>query len=54
MAAAGAAPGSGLSIVKSFVELHGGTVRIETAQRQGTTSICLFPACRAGMRAAAE
>ncbi len=35
--------GLGLSIVKSFVELHGGSVRIETAPDQGTTVICLFP-----------
>ena len=46
--------GLGLSIVKSFVELHGGSVRIETAPEQGTTVICLFPAVPAGMRAAAE
>ena len=44
--------GLGLSIVKSFVELHGGTVRIETAQGEGTTVICLFPPTRT--RAAAE
>ncbi|TPJ74350.1 PAS domain-containing sensor histidine kinase [Mesorhizobium sp. B2-7-1] len=35
--------GLGLSIVKSFVELHGGTVRIETGQDKGTTVICTFP-----------
>lgn len=44
--------GLGLSIVKSFVELHGGTVRIETAPGEGTTVICLFPPART--RAAAE
>jgi signal transduction histidine kinase len=46
--------GLGLSIVKSFVELHGGTVRIETAPNEGTTVICLFPLTPAGMRDAAE
>jgi len=46
--------GLGLSIVKSLVELHGGTVRIETAPDQGTTVICLFPLNPAGMRDAAE
>ncbi|MBX3581749.1 MAG: PAS-domain containing protein [Rhizobiaceae bacterium] len=46
--------GLGLSIVKSFVELHGGTVRIDTAPEQGTTVSCLFPINPAGMRDAAE
>ena len=46
--------GLGLHIVKSFVELHGGTVRIETAPNEGTTVICLFPLNPAGMRDAAE
>ncbi|MCX7302752.1 MAG: ATP-binding protein [Hyphomicrobiales bacterium] len=46
--------GLGLSIVKSFVELHGGAVRIETAPNQGTTVVCLFPFNPAGMRDAAE
>jgi signal transduction histidine kinase len=46
--------GLGLSIVKSFVELHGGSVRIETAPGQGTTVICLFPINPARTRAAAE
>ena len=35
--------GLGLSVVKSFVELHGGTVRIETGEAKGTTVICFFP-----------
>jgi signal transduction histidine kinase len=46
--------GLGLSIVKSFVELHGGSVRIETAPDQGTTVICLFPLNPVRTRAAAE
>ncbi|MBZ9676658.1 sensor histidine kinase [Mesorhizobium sp. ES1-1] len=45
--------GLGLSIVKSFVELHGGSVRIETGKDKGTTVICTFPD-RPGIRAAAE
>jgi len=35
--------GLGLSIVRSFVELHGGTVRIDTVPGHGTTVICTFP-----------
>ena len=46
--------GLGLSIVKSFVELHGGSVRIESASGRGTTVICVFPTAPTGMRAAAE
>lgn len=46
--------GLGLSIVKSFVELHGGTVRIETGADRGTTVICTFPPTPSGMLAAAE
>jgi signal transduction histidine kinase len=47
--------GLGLSIVKSFVELHGGTVRIETGKDQGTTVICTFPDTPSGgIREAAE
>jgi len=45
--------GLGLSIVKSFVELHGGSVRIETGKDKGTTVICTFPVMP-GIRAAAE
>lgn len=46
--------GLGLSIVKSFVELHGGRVSIETGEGRGTTVICRFPMAPEGFRAAAE
>lgn len=46
--------GLGLSIVKSFVELHGGTVEIETGEGRGTAVICRFPLAPDGIRAAAE
>ncbi|MCT8971983.1 sensor histidine kinase [Microbaculum marinisediminis] len=36
--------GLGLSIVKSFVELHGGSVDLETRPGQGTVVTCTFPA----------
>ena len=36
-------PGLGLSLVRSFVELHGGTVAIDSAPGQGTTVTCVFP-----------
>lgn len=36
--------GLGLSIVKSFVELHGGRVLIDSAPGLGTTVTCIFPA----------
>ncbi len=36
--------GLGLSIVKSFVELHGGTVNIVSAPGEGTSVTCAFPA----------
>ena len=35
--------GLGLSIVKSFVELHGGRVLIDSAPGVGTTATCIFP-----------
>ncbi|MGD9919879.1 MAG: PAS-domain containing protein [Pseudorhodoplanes sp.] len=35
--------GLGLSIVRSFVQLHGGAVDIESAVGQGTTVTCTFP-----------
>ena len=35
--------GLGLSIVRSFVELHGGRVELTSAPGQGTTVTCIFP-----------
>ncbi|WP_425248652.1 ATP-binding protein [Chelativorans salis] len=46
--------GLGLSIVKSFVELHGGEVEIDTGKGRGTAVICRFPRAPSGVRAAAE
>ena len=46
--------GLGLSIVRSFVELHGGTVRIDSTLGRGTTVICIFPLDHAAERTAAE
>ncbi|MGC1464693.1 MAG: PAS-domain containing protein [Pseudolabrys sp.] len=45
--------GLGLSLVRSFVELHGGTVTIESAVGQGTTVTCVFPLKHAARRSAA-
>jgi signal transduction histidine kinase len=39
--------GLGLSIVRSFVELHGGTVKLDSAVGRGTTVTCIFPLRRA-------
>ena len=46
--------GLGLSIVRSFVELHGGTVAIDSAPGRGTIVRCIFPADDAANRQAAE
>ncbi len=46
-------PGLGLSIVKSFAELHGGSVEIVSREGDGTTVTCRFPV-RTGVAAAAE
>jgi hypothetical protein len=40
--------GLGLSIVRSFVELHGGRVLLETAPGNGTRVTCTFPTDLAG------
>jgi signal transduction histidine kinase len=45
--------GLGLSIVRSFVELHGGTVEIDSAVGRGTTVICTFPLAQEEKRTAA-
>jgi len=36
--------GLGLSIVRAFMELHGGKVLIDSAPGEGTTATCIFPA----------
>jgi len=46
-------PGLGLSLVRSFVELHGGKVEIDSAPGQGTTVTCVFPAEQAAKQTAA-
>jgi len=46
-------PGLGLALVRSFVELHGGTVTIDSALGQGTTVICTFPLQQKAERTAA-
>jgi signal transduction histidine kinase len=47
-------PGIGLSLVRSFVELHGGTVAINSAVGQGTTVTCTFPLTETATLTAAE
>jgi signal transduction histidine kinase len=39
-------PGLGLTLVRSFVELHGGSVTIESKPGKGTVVTCLFPMSR--------
>ncbi len=46
--------GLGLSIVKSFVELHGGVVEIASKEGEGTTVTCRFPLEPTAMKHAAE
>ncbi|MFC7395933.1 PAS-domain containing protein [Chelatococcus sp. GCM10030263] len=46
--------GLGLSIVRSFVELHGGHVELDSAPGRGTTVSCHFPAKGGLTRVAAE
>ena len=38
--------GLGLSLVRSFVQLHGGTVAIDSTLGQGTKVTCVFPTAR--------
>ena len=45
--------GLGLSIVRSFVELHGGKVTLDSIVGQGTTVVCTFPIKHQSGRAAA-
>jgi signal transduction histidine kinase len=46
--------GLGLSLVRSFVELHGGKVRVDSVVGKGTTVSCEFPIDQAAQRTAAE
>jgi signal transduction histidine kinase len=46
--------GLGLSLVRSFVELHGGKVRVDSIVGKGTTVTCDFPTDQAMHRNAAE
>jgi signal transduction histidine kinase len=46
--------GLGLSLVRSFVELHGGKVRVDSIVGKGTTVTCDFPVDQAAHRNAAE
>jgi len=39
--------GLGLSIVRSFIELHGGRVEIDSRPSKGTTVTCIFPVSQA-------
>jgi signal transduction histidine kinase len=36
-------PGLGLSLVKSFIELHGGRIELESRPGRGTTVTCYLP-----------
>ncbi len=45
--------GLGLSLVRSFVELHGGSVTIDSDLGQGTTVTCVFPVEQAKKQSAA-
>ncbi len=46
--------GLGLSLVRSFVELHGGKVQVDSSAGKGTVVICDFPTDQAAHRDAAE
>ena len=46
--------GLGLSLVRSFVELHGGEVHIQSAPGEGTIVTCTLPVDAAPALAAAE
>jgi signal transduction histidine kinase len=46
-------PGIGLSLVRSFVELHGGKVAISSVVGEGTTVTCTFPTGEAAALTAA-
>lgn len=41
--------GVGLALVRRFIELHGGAVRIESRQGKGTTVTCMLPKTRVAL-----
>lgn len=41
--------GVGLALVRRFIELHGGAVRIESRQGEGTTVTCMLPKTRVAL-----
>ena len=45
--------GLGLSLVRSFVELHGGRVTLDSDSGRGTTVTCIFPLGQHAERTAA-
>jgi signal transduction histidine kinase len=47
-------PGLGLALVRSFVELHGGKVEVDSVVGRGTSVICEFPIEPTAQRNAAE
>ncbi len=42
-------PGVGLALVRRYIELHGGAVRIESEQGSGTTVTCMIPPDRVAL-----
>lgn len=46
--------GLGLSIVRSFVELHGGSIHVESTEGSGATFVCQFPVKPSAQLEAAE
>jgi signal transduction histidine kinase len=46
-------PGLGLTLVRSFVQLHGGSVSIDSGVGQGTTVTCVFPVAQELKKSAA-
>lgn len=43
-----AGSGIGLALVKAFVEMHHGSISVESGEKKGTSFTVLFPVCQAG------